>query len=122
MSRFDDIMGSHGTPVLMDMLERDVTYRPAAGGTLSITAMVAIDRPDIVDSERHVDDLREGVMVVTNAAVGGVVSPDLDDKVDIGGDRYDIVTFKAAGSSWEMSIRRSVSLRIGADRMRRPRI
>jgi len=93
-SKFDEIFGVMAEPALLDQMGEAATYRPAAGGTAAVIAMVgaeeAVDRTE-TDGDRNIERVRPVTISTDPAgAYGGVANPGANDQIDVGGVTYEV--------------------------------
>ena len=103
MSRLDDIMAVVGVPLLLEQLGdgTPITYTPAGGSPVSLTAIVGPERhePDDDDEEgRSLLRVRE-VSFATDPAgeYGGVAAPAVNATVTIGGEVWPVKEIVSVG-------------------------
>jgi hypothetical protein len=85
-TQFDTLHGAYAAPALLVMYGESVTYRPAAGGTRAITAIVTTDAASIAGLVEDVSQVKCVIKVLNNATTG-IASSELN----CGGDKIDAV-------------------------------
>lgn len=94
VSKFDEAFSEMAEAPLLDEMGEASTYRPAAGGTVALTAMIgteeAIDRTE-ADGDRNIERIRP-ITISTDpaAASGGVAAPGVNDQIDVGSVTYEV--------------------------------
>jgi hypothetical protein len=122
-SQLEEDFATLGLPSLFQQGGRSVTYDPAVGADVALTAIVHPEEAseDIVETGRQ-KNRRRRIDITTDPAsdFGGVASPQLNDKVTIDSESWSVESFgRIAGEFIRMMLVRPQAIELARESLRR---
>lgn len=102
MTAFDDLFAEMGLPLLKEQLGETVTYTPAGGENVELTAIVGPEETEETEDLEGITQRRvRQVTIATDpdGDWGGVAAPGTNDSLTIGGVEYAVEAIEAQSAS-----------------------